>query len=504
MAMAAPFCVAAAVLLLSTPRANAQTVPTLDERLRALLSEAGFTGAIEESFEDRLGRPIDLSLSDLGRRLWFDTVLSLHNDTTCASCHSPTNGFGDTQSIAIGVQSNMVVGADREGPRNRRRSPMTANAAFYPAQMWDGRFFAPSGDPFDNSYGFEFPEPEGTMTDSNITHLLSAQAFLPVTELHEMAGFTGTYGTLGTDFDPFDDGLGEAVPAPDVAGYRNEPIRQAILDRLNDNMAYRHMFASNFTLPRGASIEFWMVGAALAEFQFIQIAANAPLDKYVRDLDDSAMTTAEKRGALLFFGKAGCVSCHAVADEANEMFSDFQTHVIAVPQVIPQFGVALGNVIFDGTTQDEDYGLEETTGDPADRYKFRTAPLRNLARSPAFFHNGAFTDLEDAIRHHVTVVASATSYDPVAEGIDEDLTHILGPVRPMLEALDPWFATRLRLTDVEIANLVTFVRDALLDEDAVPGKQCAFIPEQDEILSGAPLEYFPDCPEGHQGTVPAP
>ncbi|MEP6921337.1 MAG: hypothetical protein ABI967_09440 [bacterium] len=57
-----------------------------------------------------------------------------------------------------------------------------------------------------------------------------------------------------------------------------------------------------------------------------------------------------------------------------------------------------GNVIFDGSGADEDFGLEQVTGHNIDRYMFRTAPLRNIGLQPAFFHNGAYTRLEDAIR----------------------------------------------------------------------------------------------------------
>jgi cytochrome c peroxidase len=106
---------------------------------------------------------------------------------------------------------------------------MIINSAFYPALMWDGRFSAPSGDPFDNSQGFEFPEPEGTTEfpahDRVVTHLLMAQAFIPPTQFEEMAGFTGIAGdgTLDAAFDVFDDNVGTTVPAADDSGYRNEP-----------------------------------------------------------------------------------------------------------------------------------------------------------------------------------------------------------------------------------------------------------------------------------------
>ena len=109
--------------------------------------------------------------------MWFDPIQGLNDDNTCAGCHSPTNGFGDTQPIAIGIDNNGVVGPGRAGPRNQRRSPMAINTVFYPALMWNSRFHASSGDPFDNRQGFVFPAPEGTSL-SYLPHLLTAQAFI--------------------------------------------------------------------------------------------------------------------------------------------------------------------------------------------------------------------------------------------------------------------------------------------------------------------------------------
>src|SRR5262249_56785444 len=110
------------------------------------------------------------------------------------------------------------------------------------------------------------------------------------------------------------------------------------------------------------------------------------------------------------------------------MFSDFSQHVIGVPQIAP----LNGNVTFDGPGQNEDFGLEQITGDPNDRYKFRTSPIRNVALQPTFFHNGAFTRLEDAVRHHLDVFTSARNYDPVAAGIGSGLSSAIGPVEPPL------------------------------------------------------------------------
>src|ERR1044072_2941047 len=101
------------LLLLSTFVVSSAT---LDDQLAAVLAQNGFTGRVESTLEQRLGRKLDNQLVDLGRLLFFDTVVILNNDNNCSGCHSPTNGFGDTQSIAMGIDNNGLVGPDRAGP----------------------------------------------------------------------------------------------------------------------------------------------------------------------------------------------------------------------------------------------------------------------------------------------------------------------------------------------------------------------------------------------------
>src|SRR5262245_27548460 len=317
-----------------------------DNQLRSMLVAAGFTGRIESTLETRLGRRLDPALANLGRLLWFDTAGGLHSDNTCGGCHSPVNGFGDSQSIAIGVQNNNIVGRNRTGPRNQRRTPSAANTGFYPALMWNGRFFAPSGNPFNNSLGYTFPLPEGTTkfppNDPIVNHLLIAQAHIPPTEQVEVAGFTGTAGTIGPEFDQFDDGSGSTVPPPDATGFRNEPIRQSVLARLNASSAYRTLFGRSFpSVAQGGPIDFSMFGRAIAEFEFTLVFADAPIDRFARG-ETWAMSVLEKKGAVLFFGKAECVGCHSVRGQSNEMFSDFAMHVAGVPQIAPFFGTGRG------------------------------------------------------------------------------------------------------------------------------------------------------------------
>jgi len=60
---------------------------SLDSRLARVLRQHDFTGRVESTLEDRLGRRIDADLANLGRLLWFDNVHSMHRDNTCAGCH---------------------------------------------------------------------------------------------------------------------------------------------------------------------------------------------------------------------------------------------------------------------------------------------------------------------------------------------------------------------------------------------------------------------------------
>lgn len=427
----------------------------LNRQLAKVLKEAGFTGRIEQQLEVRLGRKLNKDQADIGRFLFFDRLIGMKGDNTCAGCHAPTAGFGDTQSIAIGIDNNNLVGPNRAGPRNQRRTPMVLNTAFFPKLMWNSRFIANSGNPFNNRDGFTFPQPEGA-TLSAQPHLMTAQAFIPPTERNEMAGFE----FQGT----------------------NDDIRAEVVKRLNENPNYTKLFRKAFKLGKNEKIIYDDVADALAEFQFSLTFADAPIDKFARG-NQGAMTRREKQGALLFFGKAGCVSCHAVAGQANEMFSDFTPHVIGVPQVAP----ATTNSTFDGPGSNEDFGLEQITGNIEDRYKFRTSPLRNIAVQPTFFHNGAFTTLTDAIVHHLNVETSALNYSP-ANRLDADLTGPTGPIDPVLDRLDARLQTPTTLTATELGDLVFFVKDALMDDRARPEKLRRLIPK--ELPSGLdPLEF---------------
>ncbi|HWR37270.1 MAG TPA: cytochrome c peroxidase [Clostridia bacterium] len=65
----------------------------------------------------------------LGRRLYYDTSLSIDNTVSCATCHDPERGFGDPKPVSTGVNGKTGV----------RNSPTVFNSAYYTTQFWDGR-----------------------------------------------------------------------------------------------------------------------------------------------------------------------------------------------------------------------------------------------------------------------------------------------------------------------------------------------------------------------------
>src|ERR1700719_1151004 len=65
----------------------------------------------------------------LGRRLFYDPILSSDRSVSCASCHSPQFGFADSRPLSEGEEK-------KPAPRH---SPPVVNAAYFNVQFWDGR-----------------------------------------------------------------------------------------------------------------------------------------------------------------------------------------------------------------------------------------------------------------------------------------------------------------------------------------------------------------------------
>ncbi|HMB68110.1 MAG TPA: cytochrome-c peroxidase, partial [bacterium] len=89
------------------------------------------TGHLPE-FRDSPDNPLTLQGVDLGRRLFFDPILSGDGTQSCATCHVPEHAFSDPRRFSVGV----------EGSVGTRNAQPIINVAWTPELFWDGR--APS------------------------------------------------------------------------------------------------------------------------------------------------------------------------------------------------------------------------------------------------------------------------------------------------------------------------------------------------------------------------
>ncbi|MFQ5507278.1 MAG: cytochrome-c peroxidase [Planctomycetota bacterium] len=73
--------------------------------------------------------PLTKASFELGRRLFFDPLLSLDRTVSCASCHQPAFGYSSPDALPIGVH----------GKKALRNAPTLFNRGFGRRQSWDGR-----------------------------------------------------------------------------------------------------------------------------------------------------------------------------------------------------------------------------------------------------------------------------------------------------------------------------------------------------------------------------
>ncbi len=99
--------------------------------------EPSYTG-LQRAFP-ALNGPTSAEQVELGRMLFFDPVLSIDDDLSCATCHHPDLGFADGLPLAVG-HGGLGLGPARSGPNQLARStPSLWNVGYSRLLFWDGR-----------------------------------------------------------------------------------------------------------------------------------------------------------------------------------------------------------------------------------------------------------------------------------------------------------------------------------------------------------------------------
>jgi cytochrome c peroxidase len=200
-------------------------------------------------------------------------------------------------------------------------------------------------------------------------------------------------------------GLNAVVPIDAPAGDRTAPkvvrirggididgLPPPIVERLRKDEALGRQFASAFPAASPA-VSAMTIGWAL-EAYLSTLVTPAPFDRFLAG-DVEAIGTIEKLGLASFIDK-GCVACHA--------------------------GSALGGAAY------EAYGVGASA---PDKTLYRVAPLRNVGRTPPYFHAGTVDRLEDAVAVMLEKQTAEKSLDGDIAAIAAFLRTLNGtPVKP--------------------------------------------------------------------------
>jgi cytochrome c peroxidase len=290
---------------------------------------------------------------NLGRMLFWDPILSGGKDVSCASCHHPSMGYTDNLDIAIGTNGTGLgtlrhFASPNDIQFTKRNTPTILNTGL-------------NGMDANGNYD---PATAAMFYDLRVSSL-ETQSLQPIQTLEEMMGHQFTSATA------IDSVVSRLKATPDYVTLFNDA------------------FGSNAI--SGANIS-----KAIASFERTLTANNSPYDKYQAG-DKTAMTTQQVQG-LTDFQTDGCSRCHN-----GPMFSDYQIHVLSVP---------------DNSKIPTDAGVNGT-------YGFRTPSLRNLSLTAPYMHSGVFTTIDQVIDFYDRVGGNRSQNNHVSNNqLDANLRRV--------------------------------------------------------------------------------
>lgn len=298
----------------------------------------------------------DTGAAMLGFSLFFRTDFG--TGIGCVSCHEPEASFADARQVAQG-----------KGKGTRNTLTVFNAARISRAFFWDGRADSMWSQPL---FAVEDPKEMGSSRLA-LAHRLANDAAL-------CASYASVFGAL-PDI--------SALPAEGKPGDPAWDTLSAVdQDKVN-------RIAANF-------------GKALEAYQRKNTSGDTPLDSYLRG-DKTAISDLAKKGVVAFV-REGCVSCHAGAAMTDEKY-----HEVGFPDLPGMTGdegrksgaAILAANPFNLAGPYADSPQKVDTSDHT-AFAFRTPPLRDVAKTQPYGHNGALGTLTDVLAVHA---AKTTDHD---------------------------------------------------------------------------------------------
>jgi len=332
-------------------------------------------------------RPVSVIEASLGQLLFYDPVLSGNKEVACATCHHPKFGTGDGLSLSIG-DGGKGIGLDRivdQSNLPEQRVPRNAQSLFNLGAkqirilFHDGRIEVDESRPS----GLRTPLEEEMVT--GFASIVSAQTMFPVLSGDEMAGHYS------------ENEISEAVRQGTLTG--DGGAWDLISKRVTSIPEYADQFMKIYDhITKPSEIEFTDISNAVAAFmEFEWRSDTSPYDAVLSG--QHTLPRLADKGLKLFYGEAGCVSCHSGA-----LLTDQEFHAMGQPQLGPGKAARFQN-------HARDEGRFRVTGLDADKYAFRTPSLRNVALTGPWGHAGAYSNLKSFIAAHADPRAALINYD---------------------------------------------------------------------------------------------
>ncbi len=293
----------------------------------------------------------------LGKMLFFDTILSKNNTQSCATCHNPDHGFIDNRVNKMSKFKKMVSVGDDGKSIGNRNTPTAAYAKFSP--------------------NFHFKKGE----------------------------FVGGQFLDGREKDL----KGQAGGPPLNPLEMNMPDKKSVVIRLEKK--YNKLFKAIYgkaifdkVIYGNVETAYLKMTEVIAEFEKTKFFS--PFDsKYDRYLQgEYELTDLEDLGRSLFFSNnnTNCSNCHQLRqteDAIQETFSNYQYHNIGVAK---------------NTLLREDTGLlnNPQITDKKHLGKFKVPTLRNVAVTAPYMHNGIFERLETVLAFYDKFINKQRTHNP--------------------------------------------------------------------------------------------
>lgn len=328
----------------------------------------------------------DPAKAEIGQLLFYDKILSGNRNISCGTCHHHDHGGADGLSLGVGEGGTGVGpkrtpghGADRIRKRIPRNAPALWNLGHKDIRVLfhDGRLEV------SDLYGNGFNSPAQEWLPTGFDSILAAQAVLPLVAQFEMAG------------NPKENEIAGAVHDRIDAAW---PI---LAKRVRTIPEYGAMFeAAFYEIDTADQVTIVQIANALGAFIGSEWANyDSPFDAYLAGQTD-ALSPDAARGLDLFYGAAGCATCHS-----GPLLTDQKFHALGIPAFGP------------GRTRQwdpipRDMGRVAESNALEDAYRFRTPSLRNVALTAPYGHNGAYPSLEGIVRHHLDPAAARGNWQP--------------------------------------------------------------------------------------------